>query len=167
MFKKTQYVIQEALQSKLMLTTTYSIKDVNGYLLGYVKNRKLKLNFWIEGTNGIRLAETRYVSRQKKILLDRYDAYDSQDRLQAIISSLERTAPTEWFINNPRGQQLAVGRQPSGMCESAVGGRSYQILANDGSIIAEMCRKRGLLLRKSYKIDITRQQNGSLKSPVY
>jgi len=158
MFNKTHYVIQETLQSKVTLTTTYSIKDANGRLLGYIKNRKLKLNFWIEGTDGTRLGETRHVTfRQKKRLLGRYEVYDAQDRLLSIIRSLERTAPTEWLINNPRDQQLAIGRRSSGMSELAAGRRSYQILANDGSIIAEINRKRDLLLRNSYSIDITSQ----------
>ena len=63
MFNRTQYVIQDKLASRIAPTTTYSIKDANGHLLGYVKNRKLKLNFWIEGTDGKRLSEVRYVSR--------------------------------------------------------------------------------------------------------
>ena len=91
--------------------------------------------------------------RAHKILLDRYEVYDAQDRLLAIIRSLERTAPTEWLISNPRDQQLAVGRRSSGLFERD----TYQILANDGSIIAEIYRKRDLLLRNSYNINITRQ----------
>lgn len=49
MFNEIQCVIQEKLASRIAPTTTYSIKDADGHLLGYVKNRRLKLNFWVEG----------------------------------------------------------------------------------------------------------------------
>lgn len=148
MFNRTQYVIQETLKSRIMLTETYAVKDVNGYLLGYIKNRKLKSDFWFEGTDGTRLGEVHVVSRQK-ILVDRYEVYDAQKRFLATI----RPRKSECRIEDPQGQQLAVGRRSSKKFERD----KYQILAPDGGIIAKIHPKSDLLLRSSYSIDILRR----------
>jgi len=147
MFNGTQYVIQEQLKSRIMLTITYAIKDVDGYLLGYIKNRKLKSDFWFEETDGTRLGEARVFLR-RNILLDRCEVYDAQNRLLATIRQVKWG---EWRIKDLRGKQLARGKQPSKILDR------FQILAPDGGVIAKIQRKGDLLLRNSYNINIRRQ----------
>ena len=152
MLNRSQYVIQETLKSRITLTETYSVKDVNGYLLGYVKNRKLKSNFWFEGADGTHLGEVRCFSR-RKLWVDRYEVYDAQNRLLATIRSAKSKGWTsDWWINDPQDQQLAKGKQPSKFLDK------YQILTPDGRVLAKIYRKGDLLLRNSYKIAIKRQR---------
>lgn len=142
MFDKTRYVIE---RKRLALRDIYGVKDVSGNLLGYVKKEKLRSNFWFEGTDGTRLGEVREVSR-RKILLDRYEVYDAQNRLRAIIK------PKEWRIEDSEGRKLAMAKQSSKFFAE------YQILAPDGGVIAQIRKKRGLAaFRDSYSIDISRQ----------
>lgn len=150
MFDKTQYVIEKGKIERLRaLRGTYNVKDVNGNLLGYVKEQRLGPNAWFEGTDETRLGEIRATDHGIEV-------YDAQNRLRATI---KREKPQGilsvpgWRIEDPEGLQLAEVKQSSKFFAE------YQILAPDGGIIAQIHRERGLrqLFRASYRIDISHQ----------
>jgi len=148
MFDKTQYVIEQKL---VAFKDTYGVKDANGNLLGYVKKQMLSLGpkFWFEGTDGSRLGEI----RGGMLLREKFEVYDAQNQLRATI----KTGGTGrfvfgtpgWLMVDPAGQQLARAK-------GDFIGHNYQILASDGSVIAQI-HKKWVSIVDSYCIDISRQ----------
>jgi uncharacterized protein YxjI len=140
--ERSQYVVEKKLLTLLGLVGTYSVKDMNGNLLGYIKRAWGKGNFWFEGVDGIRQGEVRYGSSTGP-----YEVYDSQNRFRATIEWAGGLGlrSDKWLMRDPQGQQLA-------MAESDFLRFNYRILAPDGSAVAQMRRK---LI--SYRIDISRR----------
>jgi len=145
MFDKTQYVIEQKL---VTLRDAYGVKDVNGNFLGYVKRQMLTFGpkFWLEGTDGTRLAEIR-----GKALRATYEVFNAQNQLRATIKPAGKFAfgSPEWRMEDPKGQQLAKAK-------GDFMGHNYQILAPDGSVIAQI-HKKWVSIADSYCIDISRQ----------
>jgi len=152
MFDKTQYVIEQKL---VALRDTYGVKDTNGNLLGYVKGQASlsvgpleRTKYWFEGTDGTRQGEIR-----RKALGETYEVYDAKNQLHATIklggTSRFVFGTPEWRMEDPEGKQLARGK-------GDLMGHNYQILAPDGSVIAQIHRKWATI-RDSYCIDISRQ----------
>jgi uncharacterized protein YxjI len=143
-FDRAQYVIEKKL---VTVRDTYGVKDVNGNLLGYIKKQILisfRPKFWFEGPDGTRQGEIRY----GKLASGKYEVYDAQNQLRATVEwagGLRR----KWRMEDPQGQQLAIA-------EGDFMGRNYQILAPDGSAIAQI-HKKWMSIRGSYCIDISRQ----------
>jgi uncharacterized protein YxjI len=136
-FHRTQYVVEKKL---LTVRKTYSVKDVNGNLLGYIKGNKKKI--WFERMDGTHQGEIRY-----KNSTGPYEVYDAQDQLRATIEwagglGLRRS---KWRMKDPQCKQLSMAERRRLLRHN------YRILALDGSAIAQIRRKL-----RSYRIDISR-----------
>lgn len=145
MFNGAQYVIEKKL---VTVRNTYSIKDVNGNLLGYIKKQflgSIRAKFWFEGPDGTRQGEIRY----GKLGSGKYEVYDAQNQLRATVEWAGGLRSTKWRMEDPQGQQLAIA-------EGGIMGRNYQILAPDGSAIAQIYKK-WISIKGSYCIDISHQ----------
>ncbi len=120
---KTQFLIEK---KRLTLRPTYNVKDENGTLLGCFKAQMLKPNYWFEGTDGNLLGQVRSVGH-------RYEVYDAQQQLRATIRPASgKRWKSPWVIEDPDGRLLGKIKQSSRFL------REYQILGQDGSIIAEI-----------------------------
>jgi uncharacterized protein YxjI len=143
-FDRTQYVVEKKLLTLLGLGGTYSVKDVNGNLLGYIKMAWWKRKIRFEGMDRTRQGEIRYGNFTYKV-------YDAQNQLRATIERAGGLGlrSDKWLMRDPQGQQLAIA-------ESDFLRFNYRILAPDGSAVAQIHR-RFIGRLSSYHIDISRQ----------
>ena len=160
MFDKTQYIIEEnAIRRLIELRKTFTVKDTNGKLLGYVKWQRFKPNFWFEGTDGIRLSEV-YTANY------RFKVYDAQKRLRGALkieNPWKVISFPGWLIEDPEGLQLAKVElsKPSevALVHGAHYRAEYQILSPEGEVFAQIIMEQWFtgLFRGSYRITILRQ----------
>jgi uncharacterized protein YxjI len=146
-FDTTKYIIERKLAA---LRITYNVKDVKGNLLGYVKAKRANVGyvkFCFEDNHGIYLGE---IDGKVITVHHEYEIKDRDGQLKARIKKeFLKLFGSEWWMEDPEGQQLAKA-------EGEFAGHNYQILAPDGSLIAEIHRK-WVSMRDSYGIEISGQ----------
>jgi uncharacterized protein YxjI len=145
MFNQNKYTIEQKL---VALRDTYGVKDLNGNLLGYVKQKIVSVGpkFWFEDTNGVQLGE---VDGKLVSIHNEYDVKDQSGQLKARIKKkILNLIGSEWWMENAQGQQIAK-------VKGNYSEHEYQILAPDGSVIAQI-HKKWVTIRDSYNIEITR-----------
>ena len=145
MFNQNKYTIEQKL---VALRDTYGVKDLNGNLLGYVKQKIVSVGpkFWFEDTNGVQLGE---IDGKLVSIHDEYDVKDQSGQLKARIKKkILNLIGSEWWMEDAQGQQIAK-------VKGNYSEHEYQILAPDGSVIAQI-HKKWVTIRDSYNIEITR-----------
>jgi uncharacterized protein YxjI len=145
MFNQNKYTIEQKL---VAVRDTYGVKDLNGNLLGYVKQKIVSVGpkFWFEDTNGVQLGE---VDGKLVSIHDEYDVKDQSGQLKARIKKkILNLIGSEWWMEDAQGQQIAK-------VKGNYSEHEYQILAPDGSVIAQI-HKKWVTIRDSYNIEITR-----------
>ena len=145
MFDQNKYTIEQKL---VALRDTYGVKDLNGNLLGYVKAKIVSMGpkFWFEDTNGVQLGE---IDGKIVSIHNEYDVKDQNGQLKAKIKKkILKLIGSEWWMEDAQGQQIA--KVKGNYTE-----HEYQILAPDGSLIAQI-HKKWVTIRDSYNIEITR-----------
>ena len=145
MFNQNKYTIEQKL---VALRDTYGVKDLNGNLLGYVKQKIVSVGpkFWFEDTNGVQLGE---VDGKLVSIHNEYDVKDQTGQLKARIKKkILNLIGSEWWMEDAQGQQIAK-------VKGNYSEHEYQILAPDGSVIAQI-HKKWVTIRDSYNIEITR-----------
>jgi uncharacterized protein YxjI len=144
MFDQNKYIIEQKL---VALRDTYGVKDLNGNLLGYVKAKIVSMGpkFWFEDTNGVQLGE---IDGKIVSIHNEYDVKDQNGQLKARIKKkILKLIGSEWWMEDAQGQQIAK-------VKGNYSEHEYQILAPDGSIIAQI-HKKWVTIRDSYNIEIT------------
>jgi uncharacterized protein YxjI len=145
MFNQNRYTIEQKL---VALRDTYGVKDLNGNLLGYVKQKIVSMGpkFWFEDTNGAQLGE---IDGKIVSIHNEYDVKDQSGQLKAKIKKkIINFTGSEWWMEDAQGQQIAK-------VKGNYSEHEYQILAPDGSVIAQI-HKKWVTIRDSYNIEITR-----------
>jgi len=145
MFNQNKYTIEQKL---VAVRDTYGVKDLNGNLLGYVKQKIVSVGpkFWFEDTNGVQLGE---IDGKLVSIHDEYDVKDQSGQLKARIKKkILNLIGSEWWMEDAQGQQIAK-------VKGNYSEHEYQILAPDGSVIAQI-HKKWVTIRDSYNIEITR-----------
>ncbi|MGD0644787.1 MAG: LURP-one-related family protein [Candidatus Bathyarchaeia archaeon] len=149
MFDQNKYIIEQKL---VALRDTYGVKDLNGNLLGYVKAKIVSVGpkFWFEDTNGVQLGE---IDGKIVSIHNEYDVKDQSGQLKARIKKkILNFIGSEWWMEDAQGQQIAK-------VKGNYSEHEYQILAPDGSMIAQI-HKKWVTIRDSYNIEITRPDFG-------
>ena len=145
MFGQDKYTIEQKL---VAIRDTYGVKDLNGNLLGYVKQKIVSMGpkFWFEDTAGVQLGE---IDGKIVTIHNEYDVKDQNGQLRARIKKkILNLIGSEWWMEDAQGQQIAK-------VKGNYTAHDYQILAPDGSIIAQI-HKKWVTIRDAYNIEITR-----------
>ena len=145
LFDQDKYTIEQKL---VALRDTYGVKDLNGNLLGYVKAKIVSMGpkFWFEDLNGVQLGE---IDGKIITIHNEYEVKDQNGQLKAKIKKkILKLLGSEWWMEDAQGQQIA--KVKGDFTE-----HNYQILAPDGSVIAEI-NKKWVSIRDSYNIEIMR-----------
>jgi uncharacterized protein YxjI len=146
-FETTKYIIERKMMA---LRMTYSVKGVNGNLLGYVKAKRAGIGhvkFCFEDDAGAQLGE---IDGKVISVHHEYEIKDKDEQLKARIKKKPLTLiGSEWWMEDPEGQQLAKA-------EGDFAGHNYQILGAGGGVIAQI-HKKWVSMRNSYGIEILRQ----------
>jgi len=145
MFDQDKYTIEQKL---VALRDTYGVKDLNGNLLGYVKQKIVSLGpkFWFEDTHGVQLGE---VDGKVVSIHNEYEVKDQNGQLRARIKKkILKLIGSEWWMEDVQGQEIAK-------VKGNYTAHDYQILAPDGGLIAQI-HKKWVTIRDSYNIEITR-----------
>lgn len=166
MFDHLQYIIEKSKLERLKsFRGVYDVKDAHGNRLGYVKQERLKGNFWFERTNGERMGEVKLEGNE-------YRVYDAEKQLRGII---ERVKPRgwketlfgkpKWRIEDSGGQQIAEVKETGKFLRTRA---RYQILAPDGGLVGEISLKLSFAPGfRGYRINISRQDLDTILTISY
>src|SRR5437879_7285723 len=149
-FVGSQFIVEQKI---LSIRDTLSIKDRNGKLLSYVKEKYLSWGpqFWFEAPEGSRWGEI-----HGKVLTIRptFEIYNPQGQLIAVVKKkLLKIIGSEWWMENASGTEIAK-------IHGNILSHDYVIQTPDGKVISQI-HKKWVTVRDSYCVEI---QNTTLDS---